>query len=116
MDSCESESNGKRKHGYENDETISEPTPKSQRPNSPPPVQPMKITDLDDVCLEKIFDRLDLHSLFNIAVANEWLRPSARFIYKRKFGTQIVCLTAIENCACVRSKIVVDQCIRLSVV
>lgn len=48
---------------------------------------PMKITGLDDHCLEKIFDYLDSGSLANVAIANEWLRPAASVIYK-KFGTK----------------------------
>lgn len=48
--------------------------------------QPTKMIDLDDDCLERIFHHLDLISLFNVAVANEWMRPAARSVYKRPFG------------------------------
>lgn len=113
MDAYESGTNGKRKHEHKTAETTSKPMPKSQRPNTPPPVQPMKITDLDDVCLEKIFGHLDMYNLFNVAVSNEWLRPAAQFIYKRKFGTKMVCLTAIENCAYSRSKLFDVGCISI---
>lgn len=84
MDSREPESIRKRQNGHENDETSSDP--KRQQPNSPE----LKITDLNDYCLEKIFVRLDFHNLFNVAMANEWLRPAARFLYKRKFGNKTV--------------------------
>lgn len=110
-----SESNGsKRKYDHETDETTFKP--KIQRPNSPAPppsppppaeaaeaaavTQPTKITDLDDLCLEEIFMHLDVQSLFNVAAANAWLRPTAQFIYKRKFGTRMVCLAAMKKCEC----------------
>lgn len=54
------------------------------------PKQPTKITGLIDDCLEKIFEHLDIGSLFNAAVANEYLRPAASNVFKRKFGTERV--------------------------
>lgn len=45
-----------------------------------------KITDLNDDCLIEIFAHLDFQSLLNVAFANEFLRPAARYTYKRKFG------------------------------
>lgn len=59
-----------------------------------------KIIDLYDDCLVKIFEQLDLESLFNAAIANEWLRPSAAEVYKRKFGAKIVNISKCheENC------------------
>lgn len=50
------------------------------------PASPFKITDLNDDCLMKCFNHLDLASLFHAAVANEYLRPAANAVYKRKFG------------------------------
>lgn len=92
MNAHNSESNQKRKRENENRPS---PQRKIQRllDISQPSVssdQPMKITDVDDDCLVKIFDHLDLHSLFHVAVANEWLRPAAGVVYKRKFGTKEV--------------------------
>lgn len=58
--------------------------------------EPTKITDLNDDCLAKIFGHLNLRSLFNVAVANKWLRPAAGIIYKRKFGDKEVCLQYIQ--------------------
>lgn len=49
-----------------------------------------KIIDLDDDSLAKIFVHLDLQSLFNVALANEWLRPAANDIYTRKFNNKEV--------------------------
>lgn len=46
----------------------------------------MKITDLIDDCLEKIFEYLDLLSLFNVIVANANLRPAAVIVFKHKFS------------------------------
>lgn len=65
---------------------------KRQRPNSPTEMKPKKIIDLNDDCLEKIFNRLDLVSLFNVAVASEWVRPAARIVYKRYFDRKKVYL------------------------
>lgn len=53
-------------------------------------MQTTKIIDLNDDCLVKIFGYLDLESLLNSADANEWLRPAAGVVYKRKFGTKKV--------------------------
>lgn len=50
----------------------------------------MKIVDLNNVCLDKIFRFLDLQSLFNVATANAYLRPAAAYVYKREFGHQKV--------------------------
>lgn len=55
-----------------------------------PPAQTTKIIDLNDDCLAKIFNDLDLVNLFNVALANEWLRPAAADVYKRKFGSKTV--------------------------
>lgn len=63
----------------------------SSSPSSPPPpTTPTKIIDLDDDCLVKCFIPLDLPSLFAVSVANEWLRSSAGFVYKQKFGVKKV--------------------------
>ena len=86
MDAQTSAPNRKRQHENENCQNAQR---KSQR-LLVKSQQPMKITDLDDDCLEKIFENLDLRSLFNVAVANEWLRPAARVVYKRKFGVKYV--------------------------
>lgn len=65
---------------------------KLQRIESPDePMKPAtKIVDLNDDCLMKIFGYLDLQSLFSVAIANEWLRPAANDVYKRKFGTKLI--------------------------
>lgn len=52
-----------------------------------------KITHLDDLCLEKIFEYLNFQSLFNVAIANAVLRSSAARVYKRRFGRYIVYIT-----------------------
>lgn len=65
---------------------------KYQRLESPDESMPKlkRITDLNNDCLVEIFGYLDLQHLFNIAIANEWMRPAARDVYKRKFGLQPV--------------------------
>lgn len=87
MDARKSGSNRKRQQ-----ENVNRPCPqrKSQRLLDKSQPSSMKITDLDDDCLEKIFKHLSLRSLFNVAVANEWLRPAANIVYKRKFGMKQV--------------------------
>lgn len=56
-----------------------------------------KITDLNDDCLVNIFGHLDLESLFNVAIANEWLRPAARIVYKKKFGGIMVLINECDE-------------------
>lgn len=52
------------------------------------PVQETTIVDLNDDCLSEIFDYLELKCLLSVAVANEWLRPAAVDVYKRKRGAK----------------------------
>lgn len=61
--------------------------------------QTPKITDLDDVCLVKIFNHLNLKDLLNVADANKLLVPAARYAYKRsKFGgTKTVRISACDD-------------------
>lgn len=61
------------------------------------PVKKVKIIDLNDDCLVKIFGRLDIQSLFSVAVANEWLRPAAGEVYKRKFGAKKVRISECDD-------------------
>lgn len=56
-----------------------------------------KITDINDFCLIKIFEYLDLQSLLSVAIANEWLRPAAREVYKCKFNETTVLIEECEN-------------------
>lgn len=72
---------------------------KRQRSLSPDddPMQTTKITSLNDDCLVKIFNLLGLKDLFNVAIANEWLRPAARDVYKRKFGAKEVFIDGIRR-------------------
>lgn len=90
MASCNRKSTPKR--ALENNDNDSQL--KRQRPNSPTAEKQTKIIDLDDDCLESIFDHLNLAGLFNVAVANEWLRPAARIVYKRRFAKKLVKLNA----------------------
>lgn len=65
-------------------------------PSQEPTVKTTKIIDLNDDCLVQIFNHLSLESLFNVAIANEWLRPAAGIVYNRKFGKKRV---GIYECA-----------------
>lgn len=86
MDPCDTKPNSKRERESDDDDdaTSSSPPSKRQQPNQSK--NPLKITDLNEICLEKIFRHLDLTSLFNVAIANEWLRPAAREIYQHRYG------------------------------
>lgn len=76
------------KHPHRDDAS---PSPKRQRANSTSDTaSSKKIIDLDDDCLEKIFGYLDFHSVLSVAVANEYLRPAANYVYKRKFKDKII--------------------------
>lgn len=96
METRASRSNAKRQRTNHNGKHR-----KSQRVSSPdkPSVHATKIIDLNDDCLMKIFGYLDVQSVFNVAVANEWLRPAAGELYKRKFGRIMV---QIEGCEIIR--------------
>lgn len=52
--------------------------------------QTTKIIDLNDDCLVKIFEHLELKDLYMLSIASEWLRPAAADVYVRKFGTKPV--------------------------
>lgn len=66
--------------------------------SSSEPVKPTtKIIDLSDDCLVKIFDNLDIASLFNVAVANEFLRPAASVVYKRNYAAKSVVFIGIDG-------------------
>lgn len=77
LDCCLSKSSQKPEH-----ETDDNPQQNRKRSNSLTE-QPKKIIDLDDG-LEKIFKT---YSLSNVeSTVNEWLRPVAVNVYKRRFG------------------------------
>lgn len=52
----------------------------------------MKITDLNIICIEEIFEYLDLLNLMNVADSNKRLNIAARFVYRRKHGKKCVIL------------------------
>lgn len=55
-----------------------------------------KITDFPNECLFEIFGHLDIQDLFNVAVANERLRPAAAEVYKSKARGKRISLADIE--------------------
>lgn len=81
-----------RKRQRENDNHSDPPRKRKCKRQWPRPKteSTTKITDLNDDCLMTIFGHLDLRDLFNVTVANEWLRPAAGVVYKRKLGTHRV--------------------------
>lgn len=86
----QSKSNLKRQCEDDNDKTEERKIARLSAPAEP--MVPTEITDLNDDCLVKVFSYLDLQSLFNVAIANEWLRPAAADVYKRRFGEKWVVL------------------------
>lgn len=93
MDAYDHRSN--HKHQHENDDDNLHES-KRQRPATPVD-EPISIFDLDDDCLANSFERLDLRSLFNVAVANEWLRSAACDVYRRRFGMKKVCMNINDH-------------------
>lgn len=69
----------------------------SSNSSHPAHQQSMKIINLSANCLTEIFDRLDFVSLFNVALASEYLRSAACIVYKQRFGSRIVCFYVAEN-------------------
>lgn len=69
------------------------------------PVKQTKIIDLSDDCLVNIFNHLNLMDLFNVAVSNEYLRPAANEVYKRKFSTNRSIIFEFNDRPNIRSKI-----------
>lgn len=62
-------------------------------PQAPLDPNAKRIIDLNDHCLEKIFELLNFQSLFDVAISNEWLRPAASTVYKLRFDQYHVVVT-----------------------
>lgn len=56
-------------------------------------VQPMKISDLIDDCLQNIFERLTLEDLINVAKSNFVLNVAACFMFARRYGSSVIIFT-----------------------
>lgn len=103
MENHQIDANNKRRHST-NDE---DPSPKSQCKEKPvnEVMPPTKIIDLNDDCLEKVFNHLDVvENLFNVAAANGFLVPAAAIVYKRKFGAKSVAMNAYDDLRTVRTR------------
>lgn len=59
--------------------------------------QPTKIVDSSDDCLVKIFNYLALSDLCKVAIASEWLRPAAAYVYDRKYRTMLVVINKCDD-------------------
>lgn len=59
--------------------------------------QKMRIVDLNDDCLAKIFRYLNLESLLNISMANKWLAPAAADTFKRRYGKKEVLINECDD-------------------
>lgn len=75
----------KLKRSLENNEKRKSKCSRAETPDQP---MTTKIVDLNDDCLLKIFGHLDLKSLLNVAIANEWLRPAVVDVHKQKYGAK----------------------------
>lgn len=58
----------------------------------------MKITDLNDDCLQIIFGFLDLRDVFSVAVSSEWLRFAAGSVFTRKFVKRSLLIDIHRRC------------------
>lgn len=58
----------------------------------------MKITDLNDDCLQIIFGFLDLRDVFSVAVSSEWLRFAAGSVFTRKFVKKSLLIDIHRRC------------------
>lgn len=56
-----------------------------------------RITDLNDDCLQKIFQLVYTRCLFSLAVASEWLRPAANAVFKRTNGFKRIDITRCND-------------------
>lgn len=92
MIACNSAPSQKREHESDG----STPRPKRKHPAALAK-PPLKIIDLNDDCLEKIFHQLSILDLFNVAVANEWLRPAAGNVFRRRFGHTTIVFNANQQ-------------------
>lgn len=93
-DQMENTANVKR-HIEHDDADNDEPHAKRQKLDSHPA---LKITDLNENCLMKIFSRLDLTDLLNVAMANKKLELVAASTFGRKFGMKTICLQNVNKC------------------
>lgn len=53
-------------------------------------VPDVKITDVNDFCLEKVFRSLNFNDLVNIAVTNTRCLPSATYVYRRQHADKLI--------------------------
>lgn len=95
MVKCKLNSSAKRR--LEHKENLPSKRPTEDSSPAEESAQLSKIIDLDDVCLDKIFMPLNIKDLFSVAVGNEWLRPAANFVYKRKFGDKKVWFSRVHS-------------------
>lgn len=58
---------------------------------------PLKITDVNDDCLERIFDYLNANDLNNVAEATRRFVPAARMVYRRKYSDQVIVIRGFSR-------------------
>lgn len=90
------------KHTYSSNNDKAEDVPEDNCMQLESPVdqpdEPTKIIGVNDDCLVKIFNHLNLNDLCKVAIASEWLRPAAVDVYNnRKFGTKLVVLNKCDD-------------------
>lgn len=57
----------------------------------------MKITDLNNDCLESVFGYLDVQDLLSVADASKGLSVAAKYVFKRKYNGKIVNIPAVRT-------------------
>lgn len=93
MDACQSELTNKRHR--KNDKNLLHKKQRTELPDDAE--EKMKIVDLNDDCLVKIFGYLNVESLSNVAISNKWLKPAATNVFKRKYGKKEVVINECDD-------------------
>lgn len=57
---------------------------------------PTTITDVNNDCLERIFEKISVWDLLNIVESNSWLNEAACSVFKRKYGNKKVKLQDVR--------------------
>lgn len=67
---------------------MDEPSVKRQKYSSEEEKIALKITDLNDSCLKRIFDLLEFNDFLNVASSNKTLNYAACLLFKQKYGSK----------------------------
>lgn len=84
----------KAKHLKENQELPSEES------KAVAEAEKMIITDLDEYCLEYIFDYLDGNDLISVSISSTTFQPAARIVFKRRFSALVSVQSSVFGLRC----------------